>query len=38
MAPVIDLKKNDVYSDLHFNMLTGRVSSTLFYKTYKTKL
>ncbi|XP_052090631.1 splicing factor 45-like isoform X3 [Mytilus californianus] len=25
MAPVIDLKKNDLYSDLHFNMLTGRL-------------
>jgi hypothetical protein len=25
MAPVIDLKKNDVYSDLHFNKLTGRL-------------
>lgn len=25
MAPVIDLKKNDINSDLHFNMLTGRL-------------
>ena len=26
MTPVIDLKKNDINSEYHFNMLTGRVS------------
>lgn len=26
VAPVIDLKKNDINSEYHFNMLTGRVS------------